>query len=215
MSFAENISTVEAVLFAYGEPVPVQLLSEATGIDNASLEKIINLLNDRYDQCSSALQVLKLGDSFQMATRLEYAPAVKNVFETGRNAVLSTAAMESLAVVAYNQPVTRSFVDAVRGVDSSAVMQKLVDKGLIEEAERLDVPGRPIAYRTTQTFMRCFNISSLDQLPPLRDLQNEQLTIYDEELLKEEQAEREQVQAEQTDYDEPDTEQLSEEEQEG
>jgi len=179
MSFIENVSAVEAILFAYGEPVPVDMLSEASGIDVPSLEKIITLLNDRYDEMNSALQVLKLGGTYQMATRLEYAPAVKRVFETGRNAVLSTAAMESLAVVAYNQPVTKSFVDTVRGVDSSAVMQKLADKGLIEEAERLDVPGRPIAYRTTQNFLRCFNISSLEELPPLRELQSDQLPLPD------------------------------------
>ncbi|MCQ2464498.1 MAG: SMC-Scp complex subunit ScpB [Oscillospiraceae bacterium] len=177
MSFVENVSAVEAILFAYGEPVPVDMLSEASGIDRPSLDKIITLLNDRYDEMNSALQVLKLGSAYQLATRLEYAPAVKNVFETGRNAVLSTAAMESLAIVAYNQPVTRSFVDTVRGVDSSAVMQKLVDRGLIEEAERLDVPGRPIAYRTTQNFLRCFSLSSLENLPPLRELQSDQLTI--------------------------------------
>ena len=149
MSFVENISAVEAILFAYGEPVPKAVLSEGSGIDQESLEKIITLLNDRYDETGSALQVLKLGDSYQLATRLEYAPAVKKVFETGRNAALSTASMETLAVVAYNQPVTKSFVDAVRGVDSSAVMQKLAEKGLIEEAGRLDVPGRPSLFGTT------------------------------------------------------------------
>ncbi len=177
MSFVENISAVEAILFAYGEPVPKAVLSEGSGIDQESLEKIITLLNDRYDETGSALQVLKLGDSYQLATRLEYAPAVKKVFETGRNAALSTASMETLAVVAYNQPVTKSFVDAVRGVDSSAVMQKLVEKGLIEEAGRLDVPGRPISYRTTRNFLRCFSLASLDELPPLKAMQSDQLPL--------------------------------------
>ena len=177
MSFVENISTVEAILFAYGEPVPKAVLSEGSGIDQDSLEKIITLLNDRYDETGSALQVLKLGDSYQLATRLEYAPAVKKVFETGRNAALSTASMETLAVVAYNQPVTKSFVDAVRGVDSSAVMQKLAEKGLIEEAGRLDVPGRPISYRTTRNFLRCFSLASLDELPPLKAMQSDQLPL--------------------------------------
>lgn len=168
MRFVENISSVEAILFAYGEPISSGLLSEASGIDKASLDRIITLLNDRYDESNSALQVLRLADSYQLATRREYAPAVKKVFETGRNSALSTAAMETLAVVAYNQPVTKSFVDTVRGVDSSAVMNKLVEKGLIEEAERLEVPGRPIAYRTTRNFLRCFGISSVEELPPLK-----------------------------------------------
>ncbi len=179
MSFVENIAAVEAILFAYGEPLPAQMLSEASSIDIPSLDRIITMLNDRYEETNSALQVLRLGDTYQLATRMEYAHAVKNVFETGRNAVLSTAAMETLAVIAYNQPVTKSFVDTVRGVDSAAVMQKLTDKGLIEEAERLDVPGRPIAYRTTKNFLRCFSISSLDELPPLKELQSDQLPLPD------------------------------------
>ena len=170
MSFVENISTVEAVLFSYGEPIPVKLLSEATGIEAESLDRIITLLNDRYDESHSALQVLRLGDSYQLATRKEYAPAVKKVFDTGKNSVLSSAAMETLAVIAYNQPVTKSFVDTVRGVDSAAVLARLIEKELVEEAERLEVPGRPIAYRTTRNFLRCFGISSVDDLPPLSEI---------------------------------------------
>ncbi|MBE6852859.1 MAG: SMC-Scp complex subunit ScpB [Ruminococcus sp.] len=179
MSFVEKISAVEAILFAYGEPIAAEQLSEASGIELQSLDKIIRLLNDRYDEADSSLQVLRLDDSYQLATRKQYSPYVKRAFETGRNAALSSAALESLAVVAYNQPVTKSFVETVRGVDSSAVMNKLVEKGLIEEAERLEVPGRPIAYKTTKNFLRCFGISSLSELPPLKEQDSEQTTLFD------------------------------------
>lgn len=180
MSFVENISAVEAIIFAFGEPISAEQLSEASGIDTASLDRIVNLLNDRYDETHSALRVLKLDDSYQLATRKEYSVYVKRAFETGRNAALSSAAMESLAIVAYNQPVTKSFVDTVRGVDSSAVMNKLVEKGLIEEAERLEIPGRPIAYRTTKNFLRCFSISSISELPPLKDVTADQPTLFEQ-----------------------------------
>lgn len=181
MGFVENISAVEAIIFAYGEPVPAELLSEASGIDTNSLDRIVNLLNDRYDETHSALRVLKLDGSYQLATRAEYSVYIKKALDTGRNAALSSAAMESLAIVAYNQPVTKSFVDTVRGVDSSAVMNKLVEKGLIEEAERLEVPGRPIAYRTTKNFLRCFSISSLSELPPLKDAESDQLSLFQQQ----------------------------------
>lgn len=180
MGFVENISAVEAILFAYGEPISADQLSEASGIDRKSLDRIINLLNDRYDETHSALCVLRLDDSYQLSTRKEYATYIKSAFETGRNSVLSSAAMESLAIVAYNQPVTKGFVETVRGVDSSAVMNKLVEKGLIEEAERLEVPGRPIAYRTTKNFLRCFGISSVSELPPLKEAESDQPTLFEQ-----------------------------------
>lgn len=169
MGFSENISAVEAIMFAYGEPIPIDLLSLSSGIEKESIPKIIQLLNDRYDECNSSLCVLKLDDTFQITTRKEYSSYIKKAFETGRNSTLSAAAMETLAIVAYNQPVTKGFVETVRGIDSSAVMNKLTEKGLIEEAERLEIPGRPIAYRTTKTFLRCFGLSSLDDLPPVKE----------------------------------------------
>lgn len=169
MSFSDNISLIEAILFSYGEPVPVKLLSEASGIGKESLHKIIKLLNDRYNETGSSLQVLKLDKSYQLATRKEFAPYIKKALEGGKNSSLSTASLETLAVIAYNQPVTRAFVETVRGTDSSSVIAKLVEKELIEEAERLDIPGRPIAYKTTENFLRCFGISSVEELPPLEE----------------------------------------------
>jgi segregation and condensation protein B len=174
----EKVSTLEAILFAYGDPINQDKLSEASGIEIESLPKFIKLLEDRYENCNSSLRVIKLGDCYQLATRLEYSGPIKAAIESKKNATLSPAAMEVLTIVAYNQPVTKSFVEHVRGVDSSYVVNSLVEKDLLEEAGRLDVPGRPIAYRTTNTFLRCFKLSSLDDLPPLPN-HNEQVSFND------------------------------------
>ena len=96
MGFSENISAVEAIMFAYGEPIPIDLLSLSSGIEKESIPKIIQLLNDRYDECNSSLCVLKLDDTFQITTRKEYSSYIKKAFETGRNSTLSAAAMETL-----------------------------------------------------------------------------------------------------------------------
>ena len=106
-------------------------------------------------------------DRWQMTTRPYYGEMVKRILDTRRNAPLSPAALEVLAVIAYNQPVSRSFIEQVRGVDSSSTVTKLLDKGLIEEAGRLDLPGKPVAFQVTDTFLRVFGLGSLNDLPPL------------------------------------------------
>lgn len=178
MNIEEKISTVEAVLFACGDPISRDKLSEASGVEPESLPKLIALLCDRYDNVRSALRVISLGDCYQLSTRLEYSGAIKAALESKRNATLSPAAMEVLTIIAYNQPVTKSFIEHIRGVDSSYVVSSLVEKDLIEEDGRLDVPGRPIAYRTTNTFLRCFRLSSIDELPPLPS-KNDQMSFND------------------------------------
>ena len=105
----------------------------------------------------------------QLCTKTEFEPYIRRAFEIKRNAPLSQAALEVLAIIAYNQPVTRAFAEQVRGVDSSGVISTLVEKGLIEEAGRLDLPGKPIAYRTTPLFLRSFGLESLEDLPPVAD----------------------------------------------
>ena len=108
-------------------------------------------------------------DRWQMATRPYYGEVVKRILDTRRNAPLSPAALEVLAIIAYNQPVSRSFIEQVRGVDSSSTVSKLMERGLIEEAGRLDLPGKPVAFRVTDTFLRVFGLGSLADLPPLHD----------------------------------------------
>lgn len=168
MKFSEGMAAVEAVLFASGEPIELDKLAAAVGIEAELCEKMIDRLNDRYAENTSALIVGKLGTSCQLMTRPEYASYIKTALENRRQAPLSQAAMEVLAIVAYNQPVTRGFVEQVRGVDSSGVVKSLVERNLLEEHGRLeDVPGRPIAYRTTENFLRCFGVETIGALPPI------------------------------------------------
>lgn len=160
-------SAVEAVLFAAGEPVNVKRLAEALEIDTDSTEKICENLRNSLEERGSGLCLMKMDDSYQLCTRTEFSECVRTVLEMRRNTPLSKAAFEVLAVIAYNQPVTKAFVEQVRGVDCSGVISSLTEKGLIEEKGRLDLPGKPIIYGTTPVFLRCFCIESLDELPSL------------------------------------------------
>ena len=160
-------AAAEAILFAAGEPVPAKRLAEALETDTATVAKVVDLLSDELDERGSGVCLKRLGDRYQLCTRSEHSDAVRKVLEIRRNTPLSQAAFEVLAVVAYNQPVTKAFVEQVRGVDCSGVMGSLAQKGLIEERGRLDLPGKPIVYGTTPAFLRCFCIESLDELPPL------------------------------------------------
>lgn len=181
MKFSERMAAVEAVLFACGEPIELEKLAAAAEIEKEAAERMVERLNDRYAEQGSAVVIGKLGDSYQMMTRPEYARYIKTALETRRQAPLSVAALEVLAIVAYNQPVTRGFVDQVRGVDSGGVMRSLVERDLLEEHGRLnDVPGRPIAYKTTDNFLRCFKLNSLGDLPPIPG-NSDQITLEEYE----------------------------------
>ncbi len=169
MKFSEGMAAIEAVLFACGEPIDADKLSAACGIEKGTVLKMIDRLNDRYAENGSAFRINRLGDSYQMMTQPEFAPYIKTALENRRQVPLSQAAMEVLAVVAYNQPVTKSFVEQVRGVDSSSVVNNLVERDLLEEYGRLDLPGRPIAYKTTENFLRCFGMTDIGGLPAIPD----------------------------------------------
>ncbi len=169
MKINEEIAIIEAVLFASGEPVEIPRISEAAGLEEDMVVRLVQLLNDRYENDESSMQVIRLGDSYQLCVKDDYIDYIRAAMETKKSAPLSAAAMEVLTIIAYNQPVSKGFVEHVRGIDSSSVVNSLVEKNLLEEAGRLDVPGRPIAYKTTQTFLRCFQLSSLDDLPAVSD----------------------------------------------
>ena len=167
MELEEGIAVIEAIMFAYGEPISIDKLSEASQIDRDTTAKLVSQLERRYNVQGSGLRIVRLNNTYQIATRPETAPYVKAALDNYRQTPLSQAAMECLAIIAYNQPVTKGFVEQIRGIDSSSVVNTLFDRGLVEEAGRLELPGRPIAYRTTDTFLRCFGIGSLTELPPL------------------------------------------------
>lgn len=182
------VQKIEAILFASGEPVPVLRIAEVCGETSTEVEKALAQLAAKYTEMNSAVCVQQLGECWQMCTRPAYGDVVQKALETKKTAPLSVAAMEVLTIVAYNQPVSKSFVEHVRGVDSSSVVNTLVEKELLAEAGRLDVPGRPIAYVTTPHFLRCFGLASLDDLPPLTKLANRSELETGTQITGEEQA---------------------------
>lgn len=167
MDNEELVRAAEAVIFASGEPIAAGRLAEIFGVEQAEVEEACRELGERLENAGSALKLVKLDDQYQLCTRSEYGTYIRAALEMRRNTPLSGAAMETLAIIAYNQPVTRNIIDKVRGVDSSGVVSSLVVKGLIEEKGRLDLPGRPMQYGTTPLFLRTFGIESLEGLPEL------------------------------------------------
>lgn len=169
MNEEQRLGALEAMLFAHGEPVALDKLADAMRCEPIQVQQLLEKLQRRYDEQTSGLVLLNFEDRWQMATRPFYGEMVKRILDTRRNAPLSPAALEVLAVIAYNQPVSRSFIEQVRGVDSSSTVAKLMERGLIEEAGRLDLPGKPVAFRVTDTFLRVFGLNSLANLPPLHE----------------------------------------------
>ena len=167
MNKQQTIAALEAVLFASGDPISIDRLSQTFEIKSEVLENYINELDKKYENSESGFYIVRLDNTYQLVTREEYAPYIKKAFDIKRRTPLSPAAFEVLAVIAYNQPVTRAFIEQVRGVDCSGVVSTLIEKGLIEERGRLELPGRPLLYGTTKTFLRSFSLSDLGDLPPL------------------------------------------------
>ena len=161
------ISKLEAMLFAAGDPVEASKLAEVLDIDIESVTKMLGHLGALYDERESGLMLIKIDSKYQLCTREKHSEEVRKLLEIKKNTPLSNAAFEVLAIIAYNKTVTRSFVEQVRGVDCSGPISSLVQKGLIEEKGRLDLPGRPLIYGTTDRFLRCFSLNSLDDLPEL------------------------------------------------
>ena len=154
MGIREHRGAIEAILFASGEPISAARIAEVLEIDLRTAKNLLDGISDDYENRDSGICVLKLGDSYQMTTNKEYADKVRAALDIRRNQPLSNAALEVLAIIAYNQPVTRAFMEQIRGVDCSGVVANLCEKELIEEAGRLDLPGRPIAFKTTANFLR-------------------------------------------------------------
>lgn len=169
-------STLEAVLFAAGDAVSLDRLCAALETPREDILAAAGALETLYDLENRGLMLRRIGDRLQLCSRPMYAEAARRVTESRRAATLSPAALEVLTIIAYRQPVTRAFIDQLRGVDSGGTLSGLAEKQLIEEAGRLEVPGRPILYRTTERFLQAFALESLDDLPPLPALtENEQL----------------------------------------
>jgi segregation and condensation protein B len=160
-------AAIEAILFASGEPLEITRIAEAMETDVETVRGYIFEIGASLDSRGSGICLLKLGDKYQLCSRKEYAPLIRAVLDLKKNIPLSNAALEVLAVVAYNQPVTKAYIEQVRGVECSGVVNTLCQKGLLEERGRLELPGRPLLYGTTPNFLRCFCLTSLADLPEL------------------------------------------------
>ncbi len=193
MGLKEIESAMEAILFAAGEPVGVERLCMALEIDRATADAVAQKLMDDYSYERRGLRLVRLDASYQLCSAPEHAELIRKTFESRKPARLSPPALEVLAVIAYYQPTTRAYVDQVRGVDSAYTVGLLLDRELIEECGRLAVPGRPILYRTTPTFLRSFGLSSLDELPelPASSPEDGQLTLEMQARLRELEARQE------------------------
>ncbi len=190
MEIKQYQAAMEAVLFASGEPVSLARLAEVLELDEETALRLVEDLKNDYNTRPGGLGIVRLDDRYQMVTRRDYADYIRKTMDIRRNTPLSQAAMEVLAIVAYNQPVTRAFIEQVRGVDCGAVVQGLAAKNLIEEKGRLELPGRPLLYGTTADFLRCFGISSLSELPPLPQKEEDGMTETTlDEVIEERQAE--------------------------
>lgn len=169
MNQKQQKAALEALLFAYGEPVSASRLGEVLNMQPQLVERLLAKLKEDCEKEDRGIQLYQLEDRWQIGTKPIYSEPVKKLLDTRRTAPLSPAALEVLAIIAYNQPVSRSFIEQVRGVDSSSTVSTLIEKGLVEEAGRLDLPGRPVSFRTTDVFLRTFGLESLAQLPPLHE----------------------------------------------
>ncbi len=167
MEIKQYQAAIEAIVFAGGEPVGAARLAQVLELNEETVIRIADDWMHDFNARGGGVMAVKLDDAFQLCTRKEYAAYVRMAMDIRRNVPLSQAAMEVLAIIAYNQPVTKAFVEQVRGVDCGAVLQGLLTKNLVEEKGRLELPGRPLLYGTTPTFLRSFSISALGQLPPL------------------------------------------------
>ena len=184
LEMKEIEAAIEGILFASGEPVSVDRICVAMDMDRPTVELVLQKLGDYYAYERRGMRLLHMDDSFQLCSAPEYADVIRKAFEIRKPAKLSQPALEVLTIIAYYQPTTRAYVDQIRGVDSSYTVGLLLDRHLIEECGRLQVPGRPHLYRTTQAFLRAFHLNSLDDLPEMPGLEADgQLRLEDQMLL--------------------------------
>ena len=164
---------VENLLFITDRPLSAAKLSQVAQINNIQLTKdIVNALAQEYVQSGRAIQIVELGGGFQMSTKPEYGRWVRALFNEKSSDKLSPAALETLAIIAYKQPVTRADIEAIRGVDIVAPLEKIMERGLVRVVGRKDAPGKPMVYGTTDEFLRLFGLNHISQLPELKTFEN-------------------------------------------
>ncbi len=176
MKLIDMEGLIESILFAAGEPVNISRLALALETDESTVNEVCVKLRDMYEFEQRGIRLVFMDKAIQLCSAPEHADIIRRVLEARKPPTLSQQAMEVLSIIAYFQPVTKSYIEQIRGVDSAYTVGTLVDRGLIETCGRLNVPGRPRLYRTTASFLRSFNITSLDELPELPETDSEART---------------------------------------
>ena len=182
MELEKAEAIIEAMLFSTGSVITVKEIMNSVELGSEDIEKILQKMRSKYEANNSGIELIKVEDGYQLCTKKEYYDYIVPLFDNRSKPSISNAALETLSIIAYNPKVTRSEIDAIRGVNSDGTIYKLLEYNLIEEAGKLDAPGKPTVYRVTSEFMRMFGISSLDDLPELPRYkidENEQIVIDD------------------------------------
>ena len=182
MDLEKAEAIIEAMLFSTGSIVTIKDIMNALEIGSDDIEKIMQKMKIKYDSVNSGIELIKVEDGYQMCTKKEYYEYIYPLIDSRTKPNISNAALETLSIIAYNPKITRSEIEAIRGVSSDGTVYKLLEYNLIEEAGKLDAPGRPTTYKVTTNFMKMFGISSLDELPELPRYkldENEQIVLDD------------------------------------
>lgn len=154
-------------MFSLGEAVEIEKLAEALEVREDEVSEAVKTLSKKYEKEARGIKIIEIENSVQMCSNPEYFEGIKRVTQIKKQSGLSSAALETLSIIAYNQPVTKATIDFIRGVDCTYSVARLMERGFIDELGRAETPGRPILYGTTMEFLRCFGLKSLDDLPPL------------------------------------------------
>lgn len=186
MEISQKKGIIEAILFSAGRPVKRSDLILALEISQEDLENLVENMQEEYKQENRGIEIIKMEDSYQLCSKKELYSYIYPVLDKRNKPSLSNAALETLAIVAYNPQITRAEIEAIRGVSADACVYKLLEYGLIEEAGKIDLPGKPMSYKTTPEFLRMFGYSSLEELPELpRYKLDENKQIVIDELIEE------------------------------
>ncbi len=184
MGKKEQEAVVEAVLFTMGQSVEVRQLAAALGEDRETAKQAVTRLQERYQKEKRGMQIIELEDAYQMCTRAEYYPNLIRVASAPKKQVLTEVVLETLSIIAYKQPITKMEIEKIRGVKSDHAVNKLVEYNLVYEVGRLDAPGKPALFATTEEFLRRFGVGSTEDLPDLNPEQEEEIKIEVEEELQ-------------------------------
>jgi segregation and condensation protein B len=168
MEISRIEAIIEAILFASGDSVPLDKICQALELDKKTVKLVINNMIMKYNQADRGMLLREIGNGYQLCTKPELKSYVSKIFETRQKQGLSQAAYETLAIIAYNEPVTKAKIEKIRGVNSDSSIMRLIERNLVEDAGRLDAPGRPMLYKTTEEFLRSFGLKSVKDLPQIQ-----------------------------------------------